>query len=476
MEVNRYPGSNNILCPMALKQSLDQMGFPTPFWGLANSIHCPVGMNPGSAWFLTTRAAGQAAQKNSFQGLVWTDGTRRTIFQNYVLHRAVLVGPNGDSKAPYLLEFRDKRQVLRMSAIDQEYNVRRSNRFGDTGVGDMYYTDSRNSGSDWTWQTMFENVWSRLPSAIRGTAPTLPYTPVSEPENFRFHGSAWEAIAEILQATHSVLCLNPITDVFTVQRLSTAQSGLSSALDALTAAKRLIHFDGPLTDLNLSVMPASIGFLFPKRMALEALLVETTTGGVLVDPYHTITKTTGISGAQAGTILPYRTRFIAELDADGSTINNASALDSLADELRDEIVGRINFGTERGSYIYSGIVTSATPGCEINEVIWRDYGDEMGCVTELIKNPALGYPEDAPLIPPLQPFTGEILVQNDSGGDYAATSGPHTFLVCAGTPGSEAGVGQYISAYNKSSQAFKNTKFGTATKMHGNWYASPQQV
>src|SRR5262245_49085931 len=256
---NLYPlaGGKRCLHPLPLKQELDRWGLATDFWGLANSITCPVGMEPGSAWFLVSREDGDAlyaAAGNSFHSLVWTDGDDSWTFQGYVLHKATLIGTDGDNSAPYLLEFRDKRQVLKMATVDREYNVRRTTRQGDTGTTDLYYSDTRDTGpADWTWQTMFANLWELLPSSIRGTTPTLAtlgYVPTNEPENFRFHGSAWEAIGIVLEATQNVLCLNPISNTFTVQRIGSVQTGLEAAQAALELAGRIIVNIDPIPDLN----------------------------------------------------------------------------------------------------------------------------------------------------------------------------------------------------------------------------------
>lgn len=402
--VTRYPLINSASClnPGPIAADLATAGLPAEFQGLANSITCPTGQEPGSAWLLVSRDVGAALSKNAYHSLKWVHENGTTTWQKYVLCRAVLVGLDGDNDAPYLLEFRDKRQVLKMAAIDREYHVRRTTRWGDTGSTDLYYSDTRNSGSDWTWQTMFADVWGNLPSDIRGTAPTLAYTPANEPENFRFHGSAWDAVGEILEATHSVLCYEPIADVFTVQRIGATQAGLTAATAALVAADRWLKTANPLADLNLSVAPEAIRFYFPKRLENDIQLAESIAGGVLVDPYHTIDKTTSLTGAQAGTVMAYRTPFVAEVDSDASTINNASTLDTLASELRDKIVDRINVGTERGRDDFSGVVTTITPGCEIAKIVWRDYGDGEGLRTELWRNPLLGMASDCrPIAPPI---------------------------------------------------------------------------
>lgn len=72
-------------------------------------------------------------------------------------------------------------------------------------------------------------------------------------------------------------------------------------------------------------------------------------------------------------------------------------------------------------------------------------------------------------------MVGEILVKNDTGSDIAVNSSG-TFKIFSGTPGSESDTGQTISAYNKSSVAFKNGKFGSVSILEGYAYAVPWQT
>lgn len=73
--------------------------------------------------------------------------------------------------------------------------------------------------------------------------------------------------------------------------------------------------------------------------------------------------------------------------------------------------------------------------------------------------------------------SGEILVKNNSGGNYAAGSNCTTLEVHTGTPGSESATGQTLSAWNKTSVAFNNGKYGSAAILQkGNAYASPLQT
>lgn len=70
---------------------------------------------------------------------------------------------------------------------------------------------------------------------------------------------------------------------------------------------------------------------------------------------------------------------------------------------------------------------------------------------------------------------GEILVKNATGSDIAINSSG-TFQVWSGTPGSESDTGLTITAYNKTSLAFKNGKFGSVGWLMGQAYAVPWQT
>jgi hypothetical protein len=142
--VDRYVtvAGKKALHPLPLKQFCDAFGLPDHFWGRANSISCPIGMEPGSAWFLVSRIDGDSIDPNTLQNIVWTEqppggSPTATTFKNYVLHKAILVAKDGDEKAPYLVEFRDKRQIFKLTAVNKEYNVRRTSRQGDSGTTDL---------------------------------------------------------------------------------------------------------------------------------------------------------------------------------------------------------------------------------------------------------------------------------------------------------------------------------------------------
>jgi hypothetical protein len=70
--------------------------------------------------------------------------------------------------------------------------------------------------------------------------------------------------------------------------------------------------------------------------------------------------------------------------------------------------------------------------------------------------------------------TGEVLVKNQSGGDYSANGGPHDYHVYKGTPGGFTDTNQVLSAYNI--PAFKTGKMGAASLLEGIAYAAPWET
>lgn len=389
--VSRYPLVDDLraIDPGEVAADHARIGIQADFWALANSVHCPIGQEPGSAWLLLPRVNGDALSANAYHSITWEHESGSTVFVGYVLHRAILQGLDGDGQAPYLCEFRDKRQVLKLSCIDASYNVRRPSPCGDSTLAG-YFEDTLNTGTPYTWQQMFAAIWGNLPAAVAGSAPTLAYVPTEDPENWEFTGiSAWDAVGQVLEFLQSRIVLDPLTGTFTVVRLGAAQSGLTAALAA--QRHRLMRDDTPRADLNLSIAPATVRFFFPKRfLSCGQWHDDYVAGGPLVDEFHTIDKTTGLTGAQAGTVLPYHTDHVAEIEDDGTTVSNATALGALADDLVAKLADRFNRTTERGFWQFSGIVTSIATGGEIHSVTWRDFGDSVGTVTEVRRDPGQG--------------------------------------------------------------------------------------
>lgn len=388
-----------VLNPGPLKEDFDALGWEASFWGLVNSIHLPAGQRPGSAWFLMTREAGDELDKNEPVDITCTHEGGTTTWKNYYPVRSIIVGKDGDAKAPVLVELQDKRSVLALTAANKEYNVRIPVPKG-SGVADRYFTDSLSSGTTlFTWQTELDNLWTFLPTGIRGTAPTLAYTPTHSPADHSFLGvNCWyEAIGSLIDFTQSVLTWNPFTDVFALTKLGDAQSGLDTALDAVV--KKLMFSDDPRDDINRTSIPEKIRVHFDKRTKYSSssnllLPPARSWGGT---PTHVRDVATGLTGAEAGTILHIWSDMVAEYDLSGAVLNGTD-LNTSGDSLAGEVKNRLNVAGEPLRLIHAGCLESLLTGSEVHEVVWRDYGDAMGMVTEIRARPER-YAKIGPRIP-----------------------------------------------------------------------------
>ena len=169
-------GGKNLLDPGVLMGHAQRLDTPKDFWKRANSYRNPLGPAAGTAWVLMVREDLDQLDKNGKHDLVFIDGKDILTIQELSMVKAtgMNLALKDDKNAAYLVGLQDKRRLLAMSSINSQYNVRIPAPSATSGTG-LYYTASLDSGSLWTWQTMLTDIWSNLPSGIRGTAPTLPY-------------------------------------------------------------------------------------------------------------------------------------------------------------------------------------------------------------------------------------------------------------------------------------------------------------
>lgn len=363
---------------------------PLEFWGRANSYSCPRGAQPGTAWLMLLRSDLDELDKDTFHTLRWQDGTRLlsipslSIVSSWVVNRAVA----GDKKAVHVVELQDRRRQLAMSVLNDQYNVRIPAPSTTSGAA-IYYAESLNVSVAWTWQTMLDDIWGNLPT-IAGTAPTLPYSPDGTPEGWRFIGeNAWAALHSVLHKIGCTTAFNPLTGVFSYVRLGTVQAGLASAQTALT--NRLMYDYDAGQDYHLGNMPETIRVFFHRRELYHGIEEDTIdSGNWEMSPVVSKDHSTGITGAQAGSVLVVWDDLPATFNAAGTNTNSA-ALQTRADEIGANIEARIDLADERLRKQYSGLATTILPGAQINEVRWRDFGDDIGLVTEIKQGPSAGF-------------------------------------------------------------------------------------
>jgi hypothetical protein len=387
-------------------EGAEQNGTPTDFWGVANRVIVPIGMDPGVAHFVVKRDFANSIDKNGLHEFTWTytpvGGTAYVrTFSQWTLVQADCTGLDGDSQAAYLLEFRDKRHLLaKGELVNRAYNVTVPKHPIEAGtdIGDWreWLAGTTAGGAiQWTWQEVLEDLWGLLDGALAGVCPTLAWVPSHEPFNLRFYDiSAWEAIGELLECCNAVLV--PTAIGFDAYELGEAQSSLAGHLTAL--AGRYL-FDGkPLPDLAAAHCPETISVLFPRR--------EWDQSGVppahnYEGKPHKVDIATGIGGA-VGT-LEIWSDLPAEVNTEGD-IENETACDDAADELALTLSNRLENLTDQRELEYSGLVQYPDLGPEIHEICYRDYGDGDGLRTELRSLWRLRWPER-----PRQPHIGHLL-------------------------------------------------------------------
>jgi hypothetical protein len=381
-----------VLDPRPLIEAAQRLNSQTDFIGLANSITCPVGIHPGSAYFLVPRTVvdgggtNGSVNRNNVVNITWThqqsddfdpNNASVTTWKNYVVIEAHCVGLDGDSQAAYMLELRDKRHLMFAGTANKLYNV--SDGVNDDGEK-TYLKETLKPGGfplyPWTWQEILENLWSELPFNA-GACPTLPWSPSMTPDTIRFVGvSAWEAIGDLLAVLQSVIVLNPLTDVFTIARLGQVQGdpffGIDPLFDAI--ADRLMIDDKPKDDCKRANVPDAINFTFPRRTK-DCEQQE--------DAAYVDSRNVGNGNSAISTELTFWLPLISEWDEkDATEPLNESWLDLAAGEFIVKLKERIEAGIVAIGKTYSGLIDTIPNGSEVHWIRWRDVGDQLGLVTE----------------------------------------------------------------------------------------------
>ncbi len=377
---------HDVLDPGLHDRYAQQLGTPADVWQRANSYCCPRGPDPGTAWLLVSRATIDALDKNGMHTLEWISKLGRMTVENLIFVRALCMNLAlaGDTKAAYLLELADVRHLARMSVLNASYNVRQPVPPATSG-DDLYYDETLSGGTTtWTWATLLANIWAELPSNV-GAAPSLPSTPNGTPENMSFEGvSAWDALHYVLDQVGCTTAFDPTTGVFSYVLLKDAQSGLAAAETILT--NRLMYDYDPVEG-NAARVPENVEVYF--RVVDDEWgtdLDRSLDTSSFEDRFHVETVASGASGVIAGTKVVLHDDLLAVLESDG-TVTNQTALTNRSIEVADNYVTGITTGQARDRKHYAGITTDILPGSQVKSATWRDYGDEAGLVTEVLRGP-----------------------------------------------------------------------------------------
>lgn len=334
------------LNPAHIAPTAKEHGWPMSWWGKVNSIACPRGRNYGEAHFLFS--ADTLADITLGQALNITceheDGT--TTWRGYYAIKTESI--TGDSTGAHWVTFADRRWILGKVACNKRYNLRSSS--------SAYVNRTTNGGTAYTWQQVLNDLWGLLPASVAGSAPTLPTTPTSTPENFVFDGcSAWHAINQVLSMVGYVIGFDPFTGVFTYQDANDTQSGLTTLLNDNT--DRIIWKYSP-QELPANSYPATVTVTFHPVPGSDAT-DEPFTPQPETEDYATGLGVSGTSLAIVDTLFAHS--------------GNAAARATRASELGYAVLGLLRPMAYPWGNVYSGVVEFKT-GAELTEVIWSSDG------------------------------------------------------------------------------------------------------
>lgn len=244
-----------------------------------NTYRTVRGRQPGIAYLLLERSTlDQLDRRSTRHTLRLSYSQSKTVLiRNLTFIRATqLIGINvSDPDSVYAVEFADIRWWGRYFPINSVYNIRAF----DTNIGKydltkVYYKYSTNNETAWTYKTMLEDIWKKLPTDMFGPAPTLPLInnqPVlpddRKPENYSFlQTTAWDAYNQVLEDNGLTIVPDHDPDNFTpkfrIISLDNQYPG-EQALIELTnqnAIRNSVTLDG-------AYLPEKIRVYFPARHA-----------------------------------------------------------------------------------------------------------------------------------------------------------------------------------------------------------------
>ncbi len=395
--------------------------------GIANGLTNPRGYDYGQANLLFS--------DEDFQSIDWSQPlditcshepqgwsgdanppTTNTVFKSYSCVRAESV-IKSDRQPARWVTLADRRWTFQRTAANLRFNLRKNAGTGAAG----YVSGTLDGGTPWTWATVAEELWSKLPGSTAGAFPGLPYTPSSTPENLVFDGmNTWRAINQVLTAIGCASVFDPVAGAITICRLTENQPGSQLVTQS---RNRLLWASGRYdSDLSMTNYPSKVVTTFP-RLPFGG---DTDNHFPFAPP--PITKEAAITNAQSETHWPVTDTMFA-------WNSRSSALQQRADEIRDAIAGQLRSAVGAFEYHYSGLVPFLT-GSEVTSVEFVSDGDH-GFTTIIRSEPVeIDWPTLAPMVPTRFGKVVGLLVSKE--GSFANISVSHA------SPGYEPLIGSLL--------------------------------
>lgn len=327
--------------PQALAQACADRGLPLdwkePEEKAPNYFLTENGRGPGTGRILLRKMDIDALDLTTDSDLTFLDDQGgKLVFKKITFLRAACITPGAedDPAAAFLCDVADRRIHLDKIPINRGYNIASAD-------GQDYLSGSTDGGTDWTWTTLIQDLFTTLDL---GDA-TLPFEPDGTPENIAFFSdcSAWEALNRILDRIACTILYDGEADEFTIIRLGdTAAAGAVASAKTMRKLERdeLRTWDRYWVETARGRLTEKVRVVFPRR--------PVPTGGS--SPWYevdiTLTATSGVVSRTAEVLHD-------DLTAIGSgTPTNAAALATRAQERADDWLRKRLYAEARQTIVY----------------------------------------------------------------------------------------------------------------------------
>lgn len=351
---------------------------PNRFLGKANSFILPRGFEAGRGWAIVTGDRASTLNQDVATHTLRFKGDGDITFRKLtVVGCEALTGTDVYSDTSlYLVELADLRHFGQYTSINKAYNVLVPD---ESDV----YDATQNSGSDWTYTTMVQDIWTFMPGAF-GSLNVSDVSFSGTPRNYVFRGvTAWDALKKVLDDQQHELVLS-VDGEFSVVPAFTATGDFSDERDT---HKAFILSGSHDLDTPFSRVPATIRVFFPRR---DKAWQNNTDLKVVVykdhwqlNPLYSVdvaaSSIDGDLSTLAGTVLPVHSPEPA-LYSELGVISNAAALSTQATNIATRVVNARKIADENALYRYSG-ARSFTLGAEVSCLSVQDTGN--GVITEV---------------------------------------------------------------------------------------------
>jgi len=357
----------------------------------ANGYWCPGGPTPGVAYVWLLGKDKSVLSLDAPISLSITAGKSIT-FPKLWFDTAVGAsgGPASDGNRAYLVRLYDSRFLLRMSAVNRQFNVRRpapdTSSTSGTDIHEFYF-DSLSGVEPHDWNSAAEALWSNLPASLVGAYPGLPFSPNAAPQNIRYQGKcAWDALHDLLQQLDCTTAYDPIADKFSIIKQSGPQPGFLAAQGLYPLP---IETAAPLTSIATR-LSETIRVHFHRQAQHFGTEPDTVADGNWTDEGALFWLNFFGGGTVPGTVVELFDDMAAIVNFQGEIINQSEL--SARGQARAASWSAAQVSNATRLYTtYQGIAPEFSPGSQVSSVWWRDVGD--GVLTEVQH-----YPE--PIAPP----------------------------------------------------------------------------